>query len=301
MTNMLWVDSTPNNLNTNALSAGANLAKASAQPKNNLTPAYTIGGEAGSGFYPSGLEYNSDYGAGPGDSVGNGGDPNNGAMDVADMSPAAMAVGAQQAGIASVGLPGMLGLMARGTQMGLEMSLEEAIQSINDETPFSLDIDAVSAEAQAVASGNDVATGIDAAVNNPETAGQAPTSGLSDNVETGGGGDTGDGDSVICTELHRRGLMSDEMYAADGLFLRTVEPSVVAGYHMWAKPLVRLMRKSDLFTGFINLFAKHWAEHMAFSVGEIEKDNRFGKFLNEAGQPLCRTISKLYQPVKALS
>lgn len=299
MTNMLWVNSAPKNLNTNALSAGANLAK----PGSRL--AYN-GGGVGSDVQASYNPNYFNYGNASGDSAGNGGDPNNGAPDMSTMSMPDLAAAADTAGnyggiAGALGVPGagMLGML---TASVAQDSLEAQVAAINEETPFSLDVGEISAMSTNDRSGGTAAGGIDNAVNNPDTVGTAPTTGMPTNAEVGDPSTgSGESDSVICTELHRRGLMSDKMYAADGLFLRTVEPSVVAGYHAWARPVARLMRKSDTFASIINLFAKHWAEHMAFSVGAFETDNQFGRFLNNIGQPLCKAISHLNRPVKALS
>ncbi len=54
------------------------------------------------------------------------------------------------------------------------------------------------------------------------------------------------GMSVVCTELHRQGLMSDELYAKDseyGWMLYYKNPNIFIGYHFLVKPIVKLMQK----------------------------------------------------------
>ncbi|MEP4191729.1 MAG: hypothetical protein ABJN51_11630, partial [Sneathiella sp.] len=233
--------------------------------------------------------------------------PNNGAMDVADMSPASMAVGAQQAANMSLGLPGVIGLAAMAGQMGLEHSLEAEIDAINNETPFSLDVDSVSAEANAVASGNDVATGIDAAVNNPDTGGIG-SSGMSEaamqaQMSTGpgnnGAGDAGDGASVICTELHRQGLVEDELYRGDsayGLQLMEFDPNVMRGYQSFGIPIAQQMRKSKTLTLTMRLIAMPIIEELAYRGGTASTGNKVGRVVLSIAIPACRLIG--YLPFK---
>jgi len=90
--------------------------------------------------------------------------------------------------------------------------------------------------------------------------------------------------TVICTELHRQGLMSDEIYEADQRFGAKQDAAVIAGYHIWGIPLASVMRKSRVVTMLIAPLAIAWAEDMA------GKPNRLGAFLNKIGIPICRFI-----------
>lgn len=99
-----------------------------------------------------------------------------------------------------------------------------------------------------------------------------------------GGGDGGDA-SVICTELNRRGLMSDELYWADQMNVDSVPENTVHGYHAWAVPYVRLMRNRWVgwaATEFIRPFAIAWAEHHTGI-----RPNVGGWLLKHLGQPVC--------------
>lgn len=93
----------------------------------------------------------------------------------------------------------------------------------------------------------------------------------------------GDG-SVICTELHRQGYLTNEEIVEEtayGVCLRSVDPNVYWGYRLWADPVVEMMKKSSVVTRIVSFFAVPW----------VRKTN-FGKILNFIGLPLCRVIGK---------
>ena len=92
--------------------------------------------------------------------------------------------------------------------------------------------------------------------------------------------------TVICTELHRQGIMSDEMLEKDKEFGRKQDLETIAGYHTWGIPLASLMRKSKIVTWIISPIAMAWAEDMAGGK------NRLGSFLNKIGIPICRFIGR---------
>jgi hypothetical protein len=101
--------------------------------------------------------------------------------------------------------------------------------------------------------------------------------------------------TVICTELHRQGFMSDEIREADERFGRMISatsPETMVGYHYWAIPIVNLMQKSRLFTKIVWAVARPWAYHMAYEMGSLEKDNLLGKILMKVGAFISRTIGK---------
>ena len=101
--------------------------------------------------------------------------------------------------------------------------------------------------------------------------------------------------TVICTELHRQGLMSDEIREADERFGRIISatsPETMLGYHYWAIPIVNLMQKSRLFTKIVWAVARPWAYHMAYEMGSLERDNLLGKVLMKVGAFISRTIGK---------
>lgn len=107
----------------------------------------------------------------------------------------------------------------------------------------------------------------------------------------GGGGMFG---SVICTELHRQGLMDDETFAADDLFGKTLPADVIRGYHAWAIPLARAMRHSRILTRIVAPLALSWAKTMRAKIeGKPENETLFGNLALRFGAPLCALIGRM--------
>jgi len=101
--------------------------------------------------------------------------------------------------------------------------------------------------------------------------------------------------TVICTEMHRQGYMSDSMLRRDrayGLAVRINDPYVYTGYVFLATPIVSLMQKSRLFTKLISIPAMAWARDMAYD------NSLLGKLINLIGQPVCRIVGKLVKEKK---
>lgn len=105
---------------------------------------------------------------------------------------------------------------------------------------------------------------------------------------SGGGGFMG---TVICTELFNQGYLSKEIYAEDanyGAYLKLHNPNVIVGYHFLADPVVKLMKKSKLFTKLISIPALKWAKHIA----GVEH-NIFGSLCVSVGEPVCALVGKV--------
>ena len=93
------------------------------------------------------------------------------------------------------------------------------------------------------------------------------------------------GITIICSELHRQGYLSDEVIALDqnfGVELRKNSPEVYEGYIVLASPVVKLMQKSKLVTKLVSFFGVAWANNMAYS------NNKFGKLIHIIGMPIDR-------------
>jgi len=115
-------------------------------------------------------------------------------------------------------------------------------------------------------------------------------------------GGLGTGTKVICAELHRQGLMAEEIFEADeafGRYLRDNHPDVLLGYHSWAKPLVSWMRKSRTVTAAVNLVATPWTYEMAYLMGAREKGSTAGKVLMFIGIPACRVLGRVVAEARA--
>ena len=97
---------------------------------------------------------------------------------------------------------------------------------------------------------------------------------------------------MICTLLHSRGDLPDDVYEADCRFGASVSREAMAGYHAWAIPVIRGMRRSPWFYRFAGYFAKSWAYEMAHRMGVRPKGNLLGRFMLFIGVPLCTAIGK---------
>lgn len=96
----------------------------------------------------------------------------------------------------------------------------------------------------------------------------------------------GGGMSVLCTELHRRHMLTDAEYEADCKYAETVKPEVIVGYHRFGIPLANLMKKSEIVTMLIAPIVQKWAEHMA------GKPNWIGSLLLKFGVPVCAFLGR---------
>jgi hypothetical protein len=106
--------------------------------------------------------------------------------------------------------------------------------------------------------------------------------------------DTSEGDSgsdsgssrVICTELRRQGLMSYEDWRRDMRYTsQALSPRHVRGYHYWAIPVVKKMRRSRLWSRCWHYIGQHRANQIAFICGDRNRPDAIGavfKFLLEA-------------------
>ena len=126
-----------------------------------------------------------------------------------------------------------------------------------------------------------------------------------------GGGGGGGGGKIICAKLHELGLMNHDIYLADQAFgaelLRT-RPDIYNGYRAWAEIVVDWMSgqgpkmmpwMSDKqfghaaqrwSTSWAQDIATPWAQHMAYKMGVVEKDNVTGRMITLVGIPICKAV-----------
>lgn len=100
---------------------------------------------------------------------------------------------------------------------------------------------------------------------------------------------------IICTELHKQGLMEADVFEADQAFgemLTKTDPEVMIGYHAWASGAVELMQRSRFWTFVAYVIATPWAKQMAFEMGVAKRPNFIGWLIMKAGMPLCRMIGR---------
>lgn len=114
-----------------------------------------------------------------------------------------------------------------------------------------------------------------------------------------GGGGGGGGGKIICTKLYELGLMSRDIYLADQAFgaeLVKVRPDVYNGYRAWAEIVVDWMdgNAGEFIKSWATVWAQDiatpWAEHMAYKMGALEKDNLTGRIIASIGVPICKLV-----------
>lgn len=114
------------------------------------------------------------------------------------------------------------------------------------------------------------------------------TGGGRDNLLVGGPSDNSPDSRVICTELVRQGRLETGLYFLDLRFAEErLSPAHLRGYHLWAVPLVRLMRRSRLATNMVAPLARWRAEEVARVLGRRARGSVRGKIVRLIGEPLC--------------
>jgi len=103
--------------------------------------------------------------------------------------------------------------------------------------------------------------------------------------------------TVICTEMHRQGLLSDELFEADKIFgkeIKKYDRSLYDGYLLWAVPFVKFIQDKPTFTKFsYQICFKHWAEYMGYMVGVRKKLNLYG-YMMHRGLSLISRITYFF-------
>ena len=98
-----------------------------------------------------------------------------------------------------------------------------------------------------------------------------------------------DDGKIICTELNRQGLLPNHILLLDREHRRKyIDDRAQAGYIMLATPIVKLMKKSKLFTQLIRPFAKGFAYESASRIDANIKGSCIGKIILQVGVPICR-------------
>lgn len=105
---------------------------------------------------------------------------------------------------------------------------------------------------------------------------------------------------IICNELYNQGFLPEHIWKADeryGNMMFETHPTLVLGYMMWAKNVVKFMKENPKYSKWIYKVVKPWTEHMAYEMGELPKDNFIGKIIHNVGKQYCyyvynKTMSK---------
>ena len=100
------------------------------------------------------------------------------------------------------------------------------------------------------------------------------------------------GGTVICTELNRQGLLSDDIYMVESMFGQTLPPECMDGYHSWAVPVVRSMRRSKVITYIVYCLTYHVIKEMAHRIEPDRPTSLIGSFVLKVGIPFCAFIGR---------
>jgi hypothetical protein len=105
--------------------------------------------------------------------------------------------------------------------------------------------------------------------------------------------------SLVCTELVRQRLMTAELArVARDYRLSRYSAKQFNGYLLWAGPVVRIMRRDDIFgrlmTALMLLLIGSWTLHMAYELGYSKKPHYGGKLVGMVLVPICTVLGHLF-------
>ena len=107
--------------------------------------------------------------------------------------------------------------------------------------------------------------------------------------DAGVGGDGGS--PVICTQLFSMGIMSANLYQGEGEHAKNIPNVIRRGYHFWAVPFVRGMRKNQLLFKLGKTLGLSWAQYAAHKANPDKfASNHLGTVINAIGIPICATL-----------
>jgi len=114
----------------------------------------------------------------------------------------------------------------------------------------------------------------------------------------GGGGSSGGSGGrsgrVICTELWRQGRVSRELAVMDLRFTaERLSPAHYRGYHAWAIPVVKQMRKSKRWTDVWHFIAVHRMNEIAYQLGKADRPDYIGKLVRWTLEPVSWLIGQV--------
>ncbi|MBU1003030.1 MAG: hypothetical protein KKE73_10965 [Proteobacteria bacterium] len=115
----------------------------------------------------------------------------------------------------------------------------------------------------------------------------------SNNNDNGPDNGPDDGGSIICTELHEQGLMSDADLRLGYRHMRKhIGLSTVRGYHVWARPVVRWMKKSKIMTAVWRWIWMHRHNEVRRAMGKTKKVDLIGVGIRFVGEGLSWVIGQ---------
>lgn len=99
------------------------------------------------------------------------------------------------------------------------------------------------------------------------------------------------GGTVICTELHKQGHITDEQWCASFLYgFYFIDEETYQGYLQWASKVVKWMQKSRLITRVIKPFGIGYIEEATHRMRHDRRGSWIGKVLLKYGVPFCRYL-----------
>lgn len=123
-----------------------------------------------------------------------------------------------------------------------------------------------------------------------DAVGSIPTFSAAD-IAGGGGADAAGAAAawVICTELREQGLLERDLYEAGAARALTLPAQTLRGYHLWAIPYTRWMRRSALATRMILPLAR------ARNTYLLGGKSVLGMLSVWLGEPLCHLLGGLIE------
>jgi hypothetical protein len=105
-----------------------------------------------------------------------------------------------------------------------------------------------------------------------------------------------DSDSrVICTHLVKVGKMDRALWRADIEFTRYLSEATVRGYHFWAIPYVRLMRRYAFAEAIVAPLAIARAKEVAHVMNLRDCGSFLGRLVRIVGEPACWLLGTFVQ------
>jgi hypothetical protein len=101
--------------------------------------------------------------------------------------------------------------------------------------------------------------------------------------------------SVICSELHRQGEISDSIYRITNYYCATkLTLTHIKGYHFWAVPVVKRLERGKGVKTWKFVY-NHWANHIAYKAGVRKKFDVCGWAISNTLETLSLGIGKIYE------
>ena len=162
-------------------------------------------------------------------------------------------------------------------------------QLIADASYFEIEVVEPDTQASGGSTGNGTIFQVDNEL--PTTGAQGP--GTITDGTLGGGVSV---NKIICNELYRQGYLEEKLWDADeryGDIMFEKNPKLVIGYQMWARRVVKYMRKHPNNTKIAYWLFKPWTKYMGYKMGVVEKPTLRGRFTNWIGSQFSYMVFNL--------